>query len=67
VGRDPVLHPGSGFDAMGVYVAPGLIVADQSNAYWMYYLGVALGHDAIDAVAARKGGIGRFKVVLTSP
>jgi hypothetical protein len=61
LGREPLLDVGSGFDSMGLYVAPGAIPADEPKAYWFYYVGPSMGHDASGPDKTRYlGGIGRF-------
>ena len=61
LGREPLLDVGSGFDSMGLYVAPGAIPADDPNTYWCYYVGTDVGHDRnVPATAHYAGGIGRF-------
>jgi hypothetical protein len=63
LGRAPLLDVGKGFDSMGLYVGPGAVPADEPGAYWFYYVGTDLGHDANTPDKARySGGIGRFRL-----
>lgn len=60
-GREPLLMPGEGFDSMGVYVGPGAVPAEQPGAYWFYYCGTSVPHDAnLPDKVHGAGGIGRF-------
>jgi hypothetical protein len=63
LGRQPVLAIGSGFDAKGLYVAPGGVPAERPNTYWFYYLGTRVAHDDNRPSHVKSdGGIGRFLV-----
>jgi hypothetical protein len=50
---------------MALYVAPGVIAAEESGQYWMYYVGSAAGHDKSSPKKLKHaGGIGRFLVTI---
>ena len=45
------------FDSKSIYVVPGAVPGDKPGTWWMYYIGLNIGHDGKQN---RAGGYGRF-------
>lgn len=62
--RDAVVDLGGGFDSKSIYVGPGAVPGDRPDTWWIYYVGLAKGHDdKLESQTQHLGGIGRFLLV----
>lgn len=64
IGREAFLPLGAenAFDSRSIYVAPGAVPGDKPGTWWIYYIGLAIGHDG---KPERAGGYGRFLLEVT--
>jgi hypothetical protein len=50
------------FDSRSIYVVPGAVPGDKPGTWWMYYIGLSIGHDG---KPVRAGAYGRFLLEVT--
>ena len=50
------------FDGKSIYVVPGAVPGDKPGTWWMYYIGLNIGHDG---KPDRAGAYGRFLLEVT--
>lgn len=65
VERGEFLSMGKTFDSRAIYVGPGAVPAERPGEFWLYYVGLNVGHDAnTPAKTKYAGGIGRFRLAV---